>query len=209
MRLETTKSNGGKMRLYELNGVEVPSVTTVIAGIESDAWLDAWKRQVGARQAELIRTDAAAFGTRVHAMIAGSEVERPSDLETRCAQGGLDWLYKNVDEVLAYELKMTDTELGFGGTVDVIARMKNGEIGVVDWKTSKRLSASHNLQTAGYAMLAREAGYDVTERYVCRLWKDEQAGRVSTRRCVNVYDYEAFRAAVTLWWWRHPGVAKK
>lgn len=198
----------GKMRLYELDGVAVPSVTTVLSFIESDSWLDAWKRQVGAREAELIRANAAAFGTRVHALISGADVERPSDLERRCAQGALDWLYKNVDEVLAYELKMTDTALGFGGTVDVIARMTHGAIAVIDWKTSKKLSKSHNLQTAGYALLAREAGYDVAERYVVRLWKDDQAGRVSTRSCNNPADYDAFKAAVTYWHWAHPGAAK-
>lgn len=211
MKLAGTKrgeDGRGKMRLYELNGIAVPSVTTVIAGIESDSWLDAWKQRVGAREAELIRENAAAFGTRVHALIAGADVERISDLERRCAQGGLDWLYKNVDEVLAYELKMTETSLGFGGTVDVIARMKSGAIAIVDWKTSKKLTPAHNLQTAGYAMLAREAGYDVDERYVVRLWKDEQAGRVSTRKCINERDFDAFTAAVTLWHWRHPGAVK-
>jgi hypothetical protein len=204
----TTEPARKKMRLYELDGHEAPSVTTVISGIESDSWLDAWRRKIGREAAEQIRADSAAFGTRVHALISGSEVDRVSELERTCAQAGLDWLYKNVDEVLAFELKMIDHDLGFGGTVDVIARMNHGALAVIDWKTSKRLSPAHNLQTAGYAMLAREAGYDVDERYVVRLWKDEQAGRVSTRKCNNDRDFDAFKAAVVIWHWRHPGISK-
>ena len=209
MKLAASKNTGGKIRLYEHNGAEVPSVTTVLGYIENDSWLDSWKRKVGTREAEKIRTDAAAFGTRVHALVAGADVVRVSDRERRCAQGAIDWLYKNVDEVLAYELKMADRELGFGGTVDVIARMTNGATAIIDWKTSKKLTPHNNLQTAGYAMLAEAAGYDdIDERYVVRLWKDEQVGRVSTRKCVNPADYDAFRAAVTYWHWAHPGAAK-
>lgn len=197
----------GKIKLYSLGGIEVPRVTSILDGIESDSWLDGWRRKVGAREADKIRENAAAFGTRVHALITGAEVERVSDDERACAQGALDWLYKNVDEVLSYELRMVDSALGFGGTVDAIVRMNNGALAVIDWKTSKKLSPRHNLQTAAYAMLARAAGYDVDERYVVRLWKD-QPGRVSTRVCSNPADYDAFRAAVTIWHWRHPGAAK-
>jgi hypothetical protein len=199
----------GKMRLYEYGDASVPSVTTVISGIESDSWLEAWRKKVGAQKADMIRVDAAAFGTRVHALIAGEQIDSPDELEIKCATGAIDWLYKHTDEILETELKMADLDLGFGGTVDVIARMTNGAIAVIDWKTSKRLSPAHNLQTAGYALLARAAGYDVQERYVVRLWKDpEDAGRVSTRKCANVADFDAFKAAVTIWHWRHPGAAK-
>jgi hypothetical protein len=197
----------GKIKLYELGGVAVPRVTSILDGIETDTWLDNWKRTVGAREAELIRKNAAALGTRVHSLIAGEQVQQPTDLERACAQGGLDWLYKHVDEVLQYELRMVDGELGFGGTVDAIVRMKNGTLAVIDWKTSKKLQPRHNLQTAAYAMLARAAGYDIEERYVVRLWKDDQAGRVSTRKCQNPRDFDAFRAAVVIWHWRHPGAA--
>lgn len=208
MKLSTTKNKGGKIRLYEHRGVDVPSVTTVLNYIDNDSWLDSWKRKVGAREADKIRTDAAAFGTRVHALISGSDVVRVTEHERKCAAGALDWLYKNVDEILASELKMADKALGFGGTVDVIAHMQNGTTAIIDWKTSKRLTPHNNLQTAGYAMLAEAAGYGrIDERYVVRLWKDEQVGRVSTRKCVNPVDYDAFKAAVTYWHWAHPGVA--
>ena len=200
----TKNPDAGKMRLYEHNGERFPSVTTVLSYIENDSWLKSWRGRVGAEVADKIRDDAAVRGTRVHALIAGADVENVTEQERACAQAALDWIESNVQQVLQIEMKMADRELGFGGTVDCIALMKNGAVAVIDWKTSKQLKPHNNLQTAGYALLAEAAGYTITERYVVRLWTD-QPGRVSTRTCNNPRDYAAFEGIVAYWHWAHPG----
>ena len=59
-------------RVYSINGEALPSVTTILQATEppeKKAILDAWKKRVGAENADKIRDQAAARGSILHRIV--------------------------------------------------------------------------------------------------------------------------------------------
>jgi hypothetical protein len=199
------------MRLYL---GRYPSVTTILDLLQRPFFQQ--HRQKDTVAYDLKRDNAAALGTRVHSICEriarGEEVEViPEDLEGMIT-AFRDFLDKHVDEVLATELSLT-TERGggFAGTTDLIVRLKDGKIALVDLKTARNLSREHGLQTAGYALLARDNGYTINKRLVVRLKKEPGAeGKYYVRTFPDhAEDTKAFLACLTIFMWERGAALAK
>jgi hypothetical protein len=211
VKIPVERQDGGGMRLYD---GKYPAVTDVIGVVEKRFIAD-WRKRVGDREADRIMNNAKVFGTRVHTVAealakthgTGETVEVPPEM-VPFARAIRDFLNAWVEEIVATELRLVSHEYGFGGTTDLVARVREergGGIAVFDLKTSRQLSREHGLQTAAYKILARENGHDVTRRFAVRIKKEEGAhGKFHCREFEDHEgDEEGFLAILRFYYWLH------
>lgn len=110
------------------------------------------------------RDAAAALGTAVHD--AAASKRRLQDVEAalrpRLAQY-LDWLDVSGAEVLATEFQVWNPTVGYAGTGDLLVRLRNGKIVLVDLKTGKGVWSEHALQVMAYAKAEFVGNDDVVD----------------------------------------------
>ena len=53
-------------RIYDFNGMRMPSVTTILSKTKDQSFLTAWKNKVGHENAERIKNHSASRGTAMH-----------------------------------------------------------------------------------------------------------------------------------------------
>ena len=72
------------------------------------------------------------------------------------------WFTENIDEVLHTERRLYSPKWAIAGTVDMVARLRNGRVHVIDWKGVTDLNASlksgHVGQLAAYRSMLQENG---------------------------------------------------
>jgi len=200
--------SGGGPRLYQGQGFAVPSVTEVLQIIEK-RHLEAWRHKVGRTEADRVRNTATLIGTQVHALAnrlaweprPGAE-NVPADLELY-ALAIRSFLAAHVAKPIKTELSLVSERERVGGTLDLYCRLHDESYAVVDYKTSAQLCREYGLQTALYALLLREHGYEVNKRIVVRIKKDAPGQWYARFYNDHAGDVKAARAAVELWWWQN------
>lgn len=113
------------------------------------------------REAATAERDAAAdLGTAVHdAAAQGVPLEDADEaIRPRLAQF-YDWLRVSGAEPLAREFQLFNLTVGYAGSADLLCRMRDGSIYLVDLKTGKGVYGEHALQLIAYLM-AEFAGAD-------------------------------------------------
>lgn len=114
--------------------------------------------EVGRKEHEKKRDDAADVGTRAHkaidAYIAGDKANITDDIRP-----AVDAFHKWQDEH-PFRLVMGDTKVAspehrFGGSLDMLGESKDG-IGIIDLKTSNQVSWDYALQVAAYGKAFEE-----------------------------------------------------
>jgi hypothetical protein len=164
----------------------VPSVTTVLKQLGWSSgglmyW--AWREGFEGRTIEEARQAAADIGTIVHAMVeADLHGEGPPDLSAlpepmahSCAtayEGWLRWKEQHHVADVKSELSLISREHLFGGTMDQLRT--DGELSVLDLKTSAGLYPDHLCQIAAYGKLAEENCHGTAARYhVLRISRED------------------------------------
>lgn len=197
MRIKPRASGG--LRLYD--GV-LPSVTEILKILEKD-YLNNWRNKVGAQEADRVLRNAAAFGTRIHTIaqqIALGQYKPGNSDVAPYAAAVREFLDTHVAQVLETEMTLVSPRLRYGGTLDLYCQLKDNSRAVVDWKTSRQLTREHNAQSAAYALLLREHGYQVNKRLIVRIKKNDP-GEYYVRTCKeHQADVELFLACKELWW---------
>lgn len=115
--------------------------------------------------------EAAEYGTRVHELIEmwtthgqliyevppggwwKVELEEEAEPVRKAMKAFIDWWTDEGLEPVISEQWLVDIELGFGGTLDHVARAKDGALVMCDWKTSKAIRDKYLLQVAAYDLL--------------------------------------------------------
>lgn len=69
-----------------------------------------------------------------------------------------EWAVENVDRFIASEAYCYSKRLWTGGIVDLVYCDKNGEMGLLDFKSAKEAYDAHFMQNAGYDIAIRENG---------------------------------------------------
>lgn len=162
-----------------------PSVTTITSSCKKlQAGLHAWRRRVGAEEAQRVSTAASSRGTSVHKLIEdycsndGIIVEE-SSLGMKLPEGVMPHAYdmykrlrdvadKSIDNIRVNEGRMYSDHLRTAGTVDMIAEF-DGELAVIDWKTSNKRKTRSQIynyfkQESAYAVMFEEmTGQPITK----------------------------------------------
>lgn len=145
------------------DGTIVPSVTQVLN--ETLAWnkqaLIAWARKLALAGTDpsKAKEEAADIGTLTHYLIQChlQKVEpdtsqySPANLEKaqNCFQAYLEWEEAHVQAVIATERQLVSELYGYGGTADLIA-VVDGNIAIVDYKSSNSIYPEYKIQIAAY-----------------------------------------------------------
>ena len=149
-KLERITSPDGS-RLYNTpSGRAYPSVTTV-TGSQSKEGILAWRKRVGAEEANRITTRAANRGTRIHSLCeAYLRNERcEPDIFDKEIFGSISPFLERIDNIHALETPLYSDHLEVAGTVDCVAEFE-GKMSVIDFKTSAKIKTRDNIH--GYFM---------------------------------------------------------
>jgi hypothetical protein len=174
---------------YTADGERVPGVTTICDLIKDSGGLVhwAWKLGIDGVDYRAVRDAAATAGTIAHDMvethILGGDYqcppETPVEVEAKARQAFenfLRWEAHNKLEIIATEQSMVSERHRFGGTLDGIGVAQvNGDLALVDWKSSARLYETYLAQLAAYARLWNELNPDslITGGFhLCRFSKE-------------------------------------
>ena len=165
---------------YRLDGQPLPRVSDILAVINKPG-LNAWRARVGNEEADRISQAAAGLGTRIHAACESlarellvDGVGLRADAIAEELQPYLDvyerFLAEQVVEVLSVEQRVYHEAHRYAGTIDLLARLRDGRVCVLDIKTGKTVDGTtHPLQLAAYATALESMGQPVDGRYVLHL----------------------------------------
>ena len=143
---ELSRVTKNHKRHYETpEGRAVPSVTTVLSATKDMTHLNAWKKRVGAQEAQRIATESANIGTVMHRSlekhVKGEDRKPGSNLIQQKAWTMANVIIDNgltdVSEVWGSEVSLHYPEL-YAGTTDLVGVYK-GAPAIMDFKQSRRL----------------------------------------------------------------------
>jgi len=148
-------------RFYKRSDKFYPSVTAVLNYFPKNQFFHNWLKDVG-HNADLIARRAAEEGTMVHTaverLLNGDQIDwidmtgdvtYPLDVWKMVLKFA-DFWNTHKPEIVAAEYHLFSDEHEYAGTADIICKM-NGELWLLDIKTSNSLHTSYDLQLAAYA----------------------------------------------------------
>ena len=152
-------------RYYQRNGEYYPSVTYVLSHYPKGKFFEDWLKKVG-YSADLIVKKASEEGTQVHEMIEdylnGKEllflehgIPMYSPHVWQMFLRFVDFWEEYKPTLIEAEIHLFSDELKVAGTCDMVCEI-NGELWVIDFKTSNHLQTTYDLQTAMYAKCFEE-----------------------------------------------------
>ena len=179
--------NHDGMRFYTIDGVNMPSVTSILGQIpERAAKIQGWRDAVGEKMADYISRSAINRGKTLHTLIE-NHLRNQDDKSigiTKVTPLGLFRLVKpylaRIDNIHCVEDFLYSKEIGVAGQVDCVAEYK-GKLSVIDFKSStKQRDRDYNygnfLQTAAYAKMFEER-YSVPIERIVTIIAVEETGQ--------------------------------
>ena len=155
-------------RVYKRSeGVYYPSVTTILQYMPKNKFFESWLKDVG-HNADLIMRRAGKQGTQVHEacekLILGEEVSWMDDYgNAKYSQIVWEMILKFHDfwttykpELISAEEFVWSDEHKYAGTADIVCKI-DGEVWLLDIKTSNSIHKSYDLQLASYAKALEES----------------------------------------------------
>lgn len=169
----------------------LPSVTTILGRFKESGGLMYWAHQQGLKGKELYeeRDEAAECGTLAHEMVE-KYINREDYMDVldnvpeakavqalNAFQMFREWQDNNKIEIISewQELQLMSHKHRYGGTPDAIGRNVDGQLILLDWKTSNAVYQDYLLQLAAYKVLWEETYPDrpiTGGYYLCRFSKE-------------------------------------
>jgi len=158
--------DGGDRFYARVNDVDVkwyPSVTRIIkATSPTPPGLIAWYAKHGVEGANQLRDDAAERGTQMHILferyMAGQTIEMTalSEFHSKALMSFDAFFRKDVAEVYAVEMLLYSDRHEFAGTCDLVCKLNNGKIAIVDFKSGSSVYDDYAVQLEMYRLAWNE-----------------------------------------------------
>ena len=189
---------------YNKDGIEVPSVTTILKILNKPA-LTIWANNLGwnRKSVKKVLEEVSDIGTCVHELIncilskkklEYSKPHIPFSVLLPYLNNFMKFYKQHEFEPIILEGSLSLDK--FGGTIDYYGKL-NGKYTIIDFKTSKKVRLTMFLQLAAYCVMLEEHGHTV-EQVGILIVNDKQNGfRCISREELNPY-IEVFNALVTL-----------
>jgi len=197
MKAEVVPKRARAHTTYTLaDGTVVPGVTTVIQVLNKPA-LVTWANKLGLAGIDSTKfvDEKAAVGDLAHRMIAdhlrGAETDTSEyskqqiDQAENAVLSFLEWAKHKEISPLIVEEPMVSEEYRFGGTLDCLASI-NGELTLLDIKTSAAIFPEMLVQVAAYRQLVIERGHTPHKLIILRVGRTADEG--FEERLVNHVD---------------------
>jgi genome maintenance exonuclease 1 len=169
-------------RYYTLDdGTKLPSVTTVLGAQKKEAIMK-WRKRVGEEEANRVSRKATSRGTNVHTLCERYLNNEPlGDIMPDAVEmfRSLKPLLNRINNIHYQEVALWSKQLGMAGRVDCIGEF-DGELSVIDFKTSKKIKTSADIedyywQTTAYALMYEELiGAPINNLVIIMAVEDEQ-----------------------------------
>lgn len=181
-----------KKGYFLADGTQVPGTTTVLGRFKDSGALLHWAWRRGKEHPDeplyASRDEAGNIGTAAHAMvearIKGRDPEQAEELlaldpdgqerARKAFRNYEKWASQSRLEIVDQEMQLVSETYRFGGTPDAIGLI-DGELCLVDWKTSNGVFMDYLLQLAAYRLLWEETHPDkplVGGFHLCRFSKE-------------------------------------
>jgi len=156
------RSDDEGKRTYDVSGIHLPSVTTILARTKDQGFLKRWRAKVGEDQAEVIKNIASKRGTSMHKFIEAFILERGYEDLTSLGQQAKTMATKiiengllPIDEYYGSEVTVYYPGL-YAGSTDLVCRHNDMDT-IVDFKQAnqpkrKEWIDDYYMQIAAYAM---------------------------------------------------------
>ena len=156
----------GSGRVYNTpDGNRYPSVTTILSEL-SKAGIAAWRKRVGAEEANRISTQAGFRGTKVHQICEDYLNNKPDYLDGQMPANVFTFkqiqpiLDQYIDNIQYLEAPLYSDFLKTAGRVDCIAEF-DGKLSIIDFKTSRKPKkkewiSNYFMQASCYAVMYEE-----------------------------------------------------
>jgi hypothetical protein len=161
-------------RFYKLNDqTYIPSVTTVLSVYPKDYYFYEWLKNNGSNS-DILRDAAAESGSKVHnaleQLLKGQEInhEGYSLEEWEMINKGVEFFTRYKFTNIRTEDNYVTEKCAWAGTIDFIGEL-NGEVWMIDFKTSNYVSEIHYLQLLAYKQLAQICGVKIDRMGVFHL----------------------------------------
>ena len=172
-------------RYYKRNGKYYPSITYVLSYYPKGKHFQDWLKKVG-YSADWIVKKAGEEGTKVHEMcedyLNGKELNFLVNGQPMYNPDVWQMFLKFVDFWETYNPTLIETEvhifsdkLKVAGTCDMICEI-DGELWIIDFKTSNHLQTTYELQTAVYGKCYEECYGKTADRYGVLWLKSSKRG---------------------------------
>jgi hypothetical protein len=181
------KRSRSHIRYYNKAGKLLPGVTTVLGVLNKPALIP-WANNLGLAGINVREyvDILATVGKIGHDMIcchnkgvkfeANGERADLIDKAENCFLSYLAWEKQHKVEPILCEAALVSEKYGFGGTVDMFAKV-DGILTVVDYKTGKAIYPEHVYQVAAYRYLIIEnGGYVPAAVRILQIGRDENEG---------------------------------
>ena len=131
--------------------------------------LESWAKNICGEPNRVTR-EAASVGTAVHSYVEsvahGLEPDLSNDEDVAKCQRGLgEWFRRNVAEALHIERRLYSRRWRIAGTADMVARLHDGTVQVLDWKgitdSNASIKNAHIGQLTAYREMLTEAGEQI------------------------------------------------
>jgi len=220
--MEKTKlvRNAPHQKYFLADGTQVPGGSTVSKIGDDPAALIAWAHKLGreGKDYRKVVQEACDVGTLAHFMIEAflnGFVCDLDDYETEliekalgCYNKFVDWWDEQNLAKVATEIQLVNEAYRYGGTIDLIAKKKNGDHVLIDFKTSKAISPSYWRQCAGYAALWNEnqevngfnAINQITSHAIVRIGKQDEGDFEVVWKDDLSKEWFVFQKQVDLYW---------
>ena len=160
--INVPRSENHGTRTYDVNGIKLPSVTTILSRTKDQKFLKDWKAKVGEKKAEEIKNLSSKRGTLMHKYlehyVLGKGYEDLTDLgqaTKKMAEKVIEVGLTPVSEYFGSEVTLYYPGL-YAGATDLVC-MHNDMETIVDFKQANRPKREewiddYKLQVAAYAM---------------------------------------------------------
>jgi genome maintenance exonuclease 1 len=157
---------------YEIDGVWYPRVTAIVSIKAKPALYKFYADQTSFAAADAIKNKSAEEGTLIHetveALLKGESPAIPSTIGP-VMLAFLDFRKQN--EIIPYQIetRIVSKKHHYAGTLDCLAEL-NGQLGVLDIKTSQAIYRDYGIQTSAYIEALREnPSMPSLKRWILRL----------------------------------------
>jgi genome maintenance exonuclease 1 len=182
-RLERLDLESGRVYATE-EGVQLPSVTTVLSGTKDQTFLKEWENSVGKDKAEQIKNEAATVGTHMHNVVERLLMNKPLPVPRtwlavkgyRMGYALIEHFFPHVQEVWGAEVPLYYPER-YAGTTDCVGIYK-GEATILDFKQTNKPKKrewidDYFLQLGAYAAAHNKVyGTDIRQGVIMMVCQD-------------------------------------
>lgn len=184
------------------DGTLVPGVTTVLGILNKPALIHwAWTLGMQGIDYRKFKDAAAVIGTCAHLMIQHDLQNTTPNLREFSPEvidkaenaflKWLEWKRQHAIDVIYCERQLVSEKYRYGGTIDCLAKV-DGDLTILDLKTSKSIYTEYLYQVAAYRQLAAEDGHKAVSCRILQIGRTEDEGfsersETDTTRCFALF----------------------